>query len=147
MGEGEGGMIGENSIEIHTLPYIKRRALKAGALWHPWRDGVGRVVGGAFRMKGACECLWPIHVDVWQKPSHYCKLIILQLKFKNKKNIWKNNTWYWNENLHFDVNPPNRAKSVMSAGNANIFVVLGVSYHPWLEMPLFIVVPAAYIYY
>ena len=35
-------------------------------------------------MKGACECLWPIHVDVWQKPSHYCKLIILQLKFKNK---------------------------------------------------------------
>ena len=45
---------------------------------------MGRVVGGAFRMKGACECLWPIHVDVWPKPSHYCKLIILQLKFKNK---------------------------------------------------------------
>ena len=24
--------------------------------------------------------LWPIHVDVWQKPSQYCKVIILQLK-------------------------------------------------------------------
>ena len=26
-------------------------------------------------------CLWPIHVDVWQKSSQYCKVIILQLKF------------------------------------------------------------------
>ena len=24
--------------------------------------------------------LWPIHVDVWQKPSHYCKVITCQLK-------------------------------------------------------------------
>ena len=24
--------------------------------------------------------LWPIHVDVWQKSSQYCKVIILQLK-------------------------------------------------------------------
>ena len=24
--------------------------------------------------------LWLIHVDVWQKPSQYCKLIVLQLK-------------------------------------------------------------------
>ena len=23
---------------------------------------------------------WLIHVDVWQKPSQYCKVIILQLK-------------------------------------------------------------------
>ena len=30
--------------------------------------------------------LWPIHLDVWQKPSQYCKVIILQLNkyFKNK---------------------------------------------------------------
>ena len=26
--------------------------------------------------------LWPIHFDVWQKPSQYCKIIILQLKKK-----------------------------------------------------------------
>ena len=24
--------------------------------------------------------LWLIHVDVWQNPSQYCKVIILQLK-------------------------------------------------------------------
>ena len=24
--------------------------------------------------------LWLIHVDVWQKPPQYCKVIILQLK-------------------------------------------------------------------
>ena len=24
--------------------------------------------------------LWLIHIDVWQKPSQYCKVIILQLK-------------------------------------------------------------------
>ena len=24
--------------------------------------------------------LWLIHVDVWKKPSQYCKVIILQLK-------------------------------------------------------------------
>ena len=29
--------------------------------------------------------LWLNHVDVWQKPLQYCKVISLQLKFKNKK--------------------------------------------------------------
>ena len=24
--------------------------------------------------------LWPMHVDVWHKPSQYCKVIIFQLK-------------------------------------------------------------------
>ena len=28
--------------------------------------------------------LWLMHVDVWQKPTQYCKAIILQLKKKNK---------------------------------------------------------------
>jgi len=26
---------------------------------------------------------WLIHVNVWQKPSQYCKVISPQLKFKN----------------------------------------------------------------
>ena len=34
--------------------------------------------------------LWLIHVDVWQKPTQYCKAIILQLKmntfFKKESN-------------------------------------------------------------
>ena len=36
--------------------------------------------GGGFRMGGTHKSLWPIHVDVWQKPTQYCKVIILQLK-------------------------------------------------------------------
>ena len=27
--------------------------------------------------------LWLIHVDVWKKPTQYCKAIILQLKINN----------------------------------------------------------------
>ena len=45
-----------------------------------WKDGVGRVVGGVFRSGGTHVYLWPIHVDVWQRPSQYCKVTILQLK-------------------------------------------------------------------
>ena len=33
---------------------------------------------------GIHACLWAIHVDVWQKPSQYCKVIILQLNLKIK---------------------------------------------------------------
>ena len=32
------------------------------------------------RFLGKCACLWLIQVYVWQKPSQYCKAIILQLK-------------------------------------------------------------------
>ena len=55
--------------------------------WHPkpvsgtaQRGRVGRELGGGFRMGGTHVYLWPIHADVWQKPSQYCKVIILQLK-------------------------------------------------------------------
>ena len=33
-----------------------------------------------FSMRGTHVYLWLTHVDVWQKPSQYCKVIILQLK-------------------------------------------------------------------
>ena len=36
------------------------------------RHGVGREVGGGFRMRGKHVYLWPIHADAWQKPSQYC---------------------------------------------------------------------------
>ena len=32
--------------------------------------------------RGHMYTLWLIHVDVWQKPSQYCKAVILQLKIK-----------------------------------------------------------------
>ena len=42
--------------------------------------GRGFPVGGGFQRVGTHICLWPIHVDVRQKPSQYCKVVILQLK-------------------------------------------------------------------
>ena len=39
-------------------------------------DGVG-AGRGIQEGGGAYVCLWPIHVDVWQKPTQYCKAIIL----------------------------------------------------------------------
>ena len=41
-------------------------------------DRMGRDMGGGFRREGAYGYLWLIHVDVWQKPAQYCKVIILQ---------------------------------------------------------------------
>ena len=35
-------------------------------------EGYGGERGG-FRREGTYVCLWPIHVDIQQKPSHYCK--------------------------------------------------------------------------
>ena len=34
---------------------------------------------------GASVCLWLIHIDVWQKPTQYCKTIILKLKMNSLK--------------------------------------------------------------
>ena len=42
-------------------------------------------VGGRFKREWTYVYLWLIHVDIWQKPSQYCKVIILQLKIKLKK--------------------------------------------------------------
>ena len=39
------------------------------------KDGMGRKVGGGFRM----GTTWLIHVNVWQKTLQYCKVISLQL--------------------------------------------------------------------
>ena len=49
------------------------------------RDGMGREVGGGSGW-GTHVNPWLIHVNVWQKPLQYCKLISLQLiKIKGKK--------------------------------------------------------------
>ena len=50
-------------------------------------EGRGGEVEG-FRREGTRVYLWPIHTDVWQKPSQYCEVIILQLhNFFQKKTI------------------------------------------------------------
>ena len=54
------------------------------------RDGMRREVEGQLKKAGggAYVYLWLTHVDVWQKPSQYCRTIILQLKIK--KSQWGN---------------------------------------------------------
>ena len=42
-------------------------------------------VGGMFKREGIYIHLWLIHVDVWQKPTQYCKVIILQLKIQKRR--------------------------------------------------------------
>ena len=42
-------------------------------------------MGVRFKKEGTYVYLWVIHVDVWQKPTQYCKAIILQLKINTLK--------------------------------------------------------------
>ena len=62
-----------------------RQVLRAGALGRPRGMGWGgRQEGGSGR--GAHVNPWLIHVNVWQKPLQYCKVISLQLiKINGKK--------------------------------------------------------------
>ena len=65
---------------------------------------MGREVGGGFKGEGTYVYLWLILDDVWQKPSQYCKVIILQLKIiklekyvekKKKKKTRKSSNRKW----------------------------------------------------
>ena len=47
-----------------------------------WSGGMGRETGVRFKKEGTYAYLWLIHIDVWQKETQFCKIIILQ--FKNK---------------------------------------------------------------
>ena len=42
------------------------------------------MAGGKFKPEGPYVHLWLSHVDVWQKPTQYCKAIVLQLKINSK---------------------------------------------------------------
>ena len=63
MGEGNGGMIWENGIETCIISYVKRIA-SPGSMhdtgcsglvhWMTLRDGMGKEVGGGFRMGNTC---------------------------------------------------------------------------------------------
>ena len=48
---------------------------------------MGREMGGRFKKEGAYVYLCLIHVDVWQKPTHYCKVIIFLLKINKFKKL------------------------------------------------------------
>ena len=82
MGEGEGGKIWENGIEIRIISYMKRVASPGsmqdtGCLglvhWDDPEDGMVREEGGGFRMGTTCI---PV-ADSFRylaKPIQYCKV-------------------------------------------------------------------------
>ena len=84
MGEGENGMIWENSIETCILlcvKYMTNLSLMPETghsklvHWDNPEGWDGEVDRRGFRMGDT----WPIHVNVWQNPLQYCKVISLQL--------------------------------------------------------------------
>ena len=93
VGEGEGGMFRENSIETSVLSRVKQTtspgwihetSAQGQCTGMTQRDGMGREVGGGFRMGNTCKSM----ADSCQKPLQYCKIISLQLiKINGKKYI------------------------------------------------------------
>ena len=113
VGEGEGGMTWENSIETCILSCETDhqsgfdawdRVLRAGALGWPWGMGWGGRWEGDSGW-GTHVHPWLIHVNVWQKPLQYCKVISLQLKEINFKKTWSKSLWsyIWKQNIKFDT--------------------------------------------
>ena len=53
---------------------------------------MGMKMGRRFKKEGTYVYLWLIHVDVWHKPTQFCKTSILQLKnnLKSKERNLKN---------------------------------------------------------
>ena len=97
MGEGEGGMVWENSIETYKLSYEKQIASpgsmhKTGCSglvhWDDPRRWDGEE-GGRVSGWGTHVHPWLICVNVWQKPLQYCKVIRLQLTKINEKKVYK----------------------------------------------------------
>ena len=50
---------------------------------------MGREAQGGSGGEGTYVYLWLSHVDVWQKPTQYCDIIIPQLNKIKKKKVWE----------------------------------------------------------
>ena len=94
VGEGESGMFRGNSIETSILSRVKQitspgwmheTSAQGWCTGKTQRDGVeeGRWEGGS--EWGTHVNPWLIHVNVWQKPLQYCKVISLQRIKINEK--------------------------------------------------------------
>ena len=59
---------------------IVKTFVTQGTQLRPCDNLEGWEVGMRFKREGAYVYLWLIHVDVWQKPTQYCKPIVIQLK-------------------------------------------------------------------
>ena len=95
VGEGEGGMFQENSIETCILSRVKQ--ITSPSWMHEtsartWCTGKSQGIGSRGRWErgsgwGTHVNPWLIHVNVSQKPLQYCKVISLQLIKINEKKI------------------------------------------------------------
>ena len=103
VGEGEGGMFWENSIETCILSRVKQ-ITSPGWMHETSALGWPRGIGWRGRWEGGLGwgthvTPWLTHVNVWQKPLQYCKVISLQLKKINgkkiKKNHWEIREFIW----------------------------------------------------
>ena len=74
-----------NIKQITSPGWMHETSARTWCTWKTQRDWVEREVGGGIRMGKTCKSIL-IHVNVWQKPLQYCKVISLQLK-KKKKNF------------------------------------------------------------
>ena len=82
VGEGEGGIVWENGIETCIISYVKQIAspglVHETGCWG-WctgmtqRDGMGREVGGGFRMENT-RTLMMDYSQCMAKPMQYCKV-------------------------------------------------------------------------
>ena len=94
----EGGVYGESNMET----YISTCKIANGnLLYDSGNSNWGSVTtqrGGLawegdsrwrFKREGTYVHLWLIHVDVWEKPTQYCKAVILLLKKDKLKNNMK----------------------------------------------------------
>ena len=63
--------------EKYTMPHSERQGAQGWCTGMTQRDGMERKGGSGW---GTCVHPWLIHVNVWQKPVQYCKVISLQLK-------------------------------------------------------------------
>ena len=70
-----------------------RQEIRAGALGRPRGIGWGRRQEGGSGW-GTHVNPWLIHVNVWQKPLQYCKVISLQLIKINEKNRIFHSLWW-----------------------------------------------------
>ena len=76
-----------------------RQVLRAGALGRPRGMGWGGRWEGGLRWRTHVNP-WLIHVNIWQKPLQYCKVISLQLIKINGKKWKKKKVYTWNTPKH-----------------------------------------------